>query len=137
METSDMDRKSSVLMLLARVGLGLIFLVSALGKFGDWRVTVAYAGAKGVPPVLLACAATLEIAGAASLLLGWKTKLGVMALLVFLVSVTVVFHGFWAFHGADVRLQSTQFLKNLSIGGGLLAILASGPGGISVDARHA
>lgn len=132
-----MDRKSNVVMLLARVGLGLIFLVSALWKFGGWSGAIAYAGAKGVPPALLACAAVLELVGAVSLLLGWKTSLGVVALLVFLVSATVVFHGFWAYHGADVRLQSIQFLKNLSIGGGLLAILASGPGGISVDALHA
>jgi putative oxidoreductase len=132
-----MDRKSNVVMLVARIGLGLIFLVSAIGKLTGWNGTVAYAGAKGVPPVLLACAVVLELLGAVSLLLGWKTRVGVVALLVFLVSATVVFHGFWAYQGADVRLQSIQFLKNLSIGGGLLAIFASGPGGISVDERHA
>jgi putative oxidoreductase len=126
-----MERKSNGVMLLARVGLGLIFLVSALGKLGGWSGTVAYAGAKGVPPALLACAVVLELVGALSLLLGWKTRQGVVALLVFLVSATVVFHGFWAYQGADVRLQSIQFLKNLSIGGGLLAVFASGPGGIS------
>jgi uncharacterized membrane protein YphA (DoxX/SURF4 family) len=54
-----------------------------------------------------------------------------------LVSTSVAFRGFWAYHGADVRLRSIQFLKNLSIGSGLLAIFLPGPGGISVDARHA
>jgi uncharacterized membrane protein YphA (DoxX/SURF4 family) len=30
----------------------------------------------------------------------------------------------------------TQFLKNVSIAGGLLAIFAAGPGAVSVDARR-
>ena len=38
--------------------------------------------------------------------------------------------------GAEAQLQTIQFLKNVSIGGGLLAIFAAGPGALSVDARR-
>jgi len=55
---------------------------------------------------------------------------------VFLVPVTLVFHNFWAYQGAEAQLQTIQFLKNVSIGGGLLAIFAAGPGALSVDARR-
>jgi uncharacterized membrane protein YphA (DoxX/SURF4 family) len=30
-----------------------------------------------------------------------------------------------------------QFLKNVAIGGGLLAVIGAGPGAVSVDARSA
>jgi putative oxidoreductase len=90
----------------------------------------------GVPPVLLAGAVALELAGAISLLTGWRARAGAVALIAFLVPVTLVFHAFWAAHGPEAQLQTAQFLKNVAIGGGLLAILAAGPGAVSVDARR-
>lgn len=89
-----------------------------------------------MPELLLAGAVVLEILGAASLLAGWKTRWGVAALLVFLVPVTAIFHGPWTAQGAEVQQQVIQFLKNLSIAGGLLAVAAAGPGVYSLDARR-
>ncbi len=132
-----MDKKPGVALLAARVGLGSIFLMSGLGKVANWNGTVAYAGSKGVPEVLLAGAAALAILGGVSVLAGWRTRWGVAALLAFLAPVTVVFHGFWGYQGAEVQPQLIQFLKNLSIAGGLLALGQAGPGAISVDARAA
>lgn len=132
-----MDRKSGVALLTARVGLGIIFLMSGLGKVAGWSGTVAYAGNKGVPEILLAGAVALEILGGVSVVVGWKTRWGAAALLAFLAPATVVFHGFWGYQGADLQLQLIQFLKNVSIAGGLLALGTTGPGAISVDARSA
>lgn len=132
-----MDRTSSVVMVVARVSLGLIFLASGFGKLAGWSGTVGYAASKGVPELLLAGAVALELFGAASLLAGWKARWGVAALLIFLVPVTALFHGPWTAQGAEVQLQAIQFLKNLSIAGGLLAVAAAGPGAYSVDARRA
>lgn len=132
-----MDRKSSVVMVVARVGLGLIFLASGVGKLAGWSGTVGYAASKGVPEFLLVGAVALELLGAASLLSGWRTRWGVTALIVFLVPVTAVFHGPWTVQGAEVQAQVIQFLKNLSIAGGLLAVAAAGPGAFSLDARRA
>jgi putative oxidoreductase len=89
-----------------------------------------------VPTVLLAAATVLEILGAISVLTGWKTRWSTAALVAFLLPVTLVFHDFWAYQGAEAQLQTIQFLKNVSIGGGLLAIFAAGPGALSVDARR-
>lgn len=124
-------------MLLARVGLGVIFLLSGLGKLTGWSEAVAYAASRGVPEALLAVAVALEMGGAALLLAGWKTRWGAAALLGFLAPVTVVFHAFWSYSGAEAHLQMIQFLKNLSIGGGLLAVLSAEPGALSLDARRA
>lgn len=132
-----MDRKSGAALLLGRLGLGAIFVTSGLGKLAAWSGTAAFAASKGVPGALLAGAVALELLGGLSLVAGWKTRWGVAALLVFLAPVTVVFHGFWGAHGADAQLQLIQFLKNLSIAGGLLAVWAAGPGALSVDGRAA
>jgi len=127
-----MDRKTGVGLLVARVGIGTIFLASGLGKLAAWSGTAAFAGSRGVPEVLLAVATALEFAGGLSLFLGWKTRLGAVALLAFLVPVTLVFHAFWAMPAAEAEM--IQFLKNLSIAGGVVAIFAAGPGALSLDA---
>lgn len=129
-----MDKKSGVGLLVARVGIGTIFLASGLGKLAAWSGTAAFAGSRGVPEVLLAVATALELAGGLSLLLGWKTRLGALALLAFLAPVTLVFHAFWAMPAAEARPEMIQFLKNLSIAGGVIAIFAAGPGRLSLDA---
>jgi len=130
-----MDKSSGVTFLVARLGVGAIFLISGVGKLAAWSATAAFAGSKGVPTVLLAAATVLELLGAISVLTGWKARWGAAALVAFLVPVTLVFHNFWAYQGAEAQLQTTEFLKNVSIGGGLLAIFAAGPGALSVDAR--
>jgi putative oxidoreductase len=86
--------------------------------------------------VLLAAATALEILGAISVLTGLKARWGAAALVVVLVPVTLVFHNFWAYQGAEAQVQTIQFLKNVGIGGGLLAVFAAGPGALSVDARR-
>jgi putative oxidoreductase len=131
-----MDRNSGVTLFVARLGVGAIFLISGVGKLAAWSATAAFAGSKGVPTALLAAATVLELLGAISVLAGWKARWGAAALVAFLVPVTLVFHNFWAYQGAEAQLQTVQFLKNVSIGGGLLAIFAAGPGALSVDARR-
>ncbi len=131
-----MDKKAGVGLLAARLALGAIFLLSAVGKLAAWGAAVAYAGSKGVPPILLAGATALELSGAISLISGWKARLGAAGLIAFLVPVTLVFHGFWAAHGPEAQLLMIEFLKNVAIGGGLIAIVASGPGPVSVDSRR-
>jgi putative oxidoreductase len=130
-----MEKRWGVGLLMGRVGLGVIFLMSGIGKLAGWSGTVAYASSKGVPEILLAGAVALELLGGLSVLAGWKTRWGVVALLTFLAPVTVIFHGFWGYQGAEVQPQLIQFLKNVSIAGGLIALYAAGPGAISVDAR--
>ncbi len=131
-----MDKNSGVTLLVARLGVGAIFLISGVGKLAAWSGTAAFAGSKGVPAVLLAAATVLELLGAISVLTGWKARWGAAALVAFLVPVTMVFHNFWAYQGAEAQLQMIEFLKNVGIGGGLLAIFAAGPGALSVDARR-
>ncbi len=131
-----MDTLSKWLQLVGRIALGAIFLLSAIGKLSNWSGTVAIAASGGVPQVLLAGATALELLGALSLIAGFKTRWGVIALVVFLVPATLVFHNFWAVQGAEQQQQMAHFMKNLAIGGGLLIVFAVGPGAVSLDARR-
>jgi putative oxidoreductase len=132
-----MDTISKWAQLVGRVALGAIFIVSGLGKLAAWQGTAAYAGSKGVPEVLLAIATALEVLGAISLIVGFRARWGALALLVFLVPVTLVFHNFWAVPAAQQQMEMANFLKNLGIGGGLLIVFGRGAGAFSVDSSRA
>jgi len=131
-----MDAISKVAQLIGRVALGSIFLVSGFGKLTGWSGTVAYASSKGVSTALLAIATALELLGAVSILLGLKARWGAVALLIFLVPVTLVFHNFWAAPAQQQQLELVNFLKNLGIAGGLLIVFGRGAGAFSIDARR-
>ncbi len=132
-----MNTMSKWALLAGRLALSVIFLYSGASKLASWSGAVAYAGSRGVPEVLLAGAAALELIGAISLLVGFKTRWGAAALLVYLVPVTLVFHRYWVFEGIERQMQMVQFLKNVGIAGGLLAVFGAGPGALSVDERRA
>jgi putative oxidoreductase len=129
-----MDVSQNWIRLVGRFALGAIFLLSVAGKLTNWSGTVTYAGAKGVPPVLLAGATVLELVGVVLLLAGFKTRWGAAALIVFLLPVTLVFHSFWTVQGAAHHQQLVEFLKNVAIAGGLLVEFVAGPGPFSLDA---
>ena len=122
---------------VARLLMSAIFLLSAFGKLSDWSGTAGYMAAYGffAVPFFLAAAIVLELGGGLSLLLGWKARWGALALIVFLIPATLIFHGFWAAPAAEAKMQMINFLKNVSILGGLLMVVANGAGAFSVDAR--
>ena len=128
-----MDVISKWAQLVGRVALGTVFVVSGLGNLAAWRGTVAYAGSKGVPEILLAIATALELLGAVSVVAGFRARWGALALLIFLVPVTLVFHNFWGAPPDQQQIQTVNFLKNLAIGGGLLIVLGRGAGAFSID----
>lgn len=124
---------------IGRSLLALIFIASGLGKIGGWEQTAGYMASKGMPlvPLFLFGAIALELLGGLSILLGYKARIGAIALMVFLLPATLIFHAFWSYEGMQQQLQMIQFLKNVSIFGGLLLVLAHGAGPLSFDAKAA
>ena len=123
--------------LLARLLLAFIFLASAIGNgIPQFSQTVEYMASEGVPNPRFALfgAIGLLLIGGLSVVAGSWTRIGAGFLLVYLVAATYYFHDFWQFADAAQRqLQTIQFMKNLAIGGGLLALMAFGGGPWSVD----
>jgi uncharacterized membrane protein YphA (DoxX/SURF4 family) len=116
-----------ILSLAGRLFIAVIFLAAAFGKITNFEGTLQYMESHGMPAASLLCvtAIAVELMGSISLILGYKTRWGAAALAAFLVGAT------WVFHTAPD--QRIQLLKNLAILGGLLNLVAAGPGGISLE----
>ncbi len=126
MNTSTLNKS---LLVIGRILMGIIFVESGFGKIMDFDGTAAYMAAKGMPMVslLLLGAIAAEIGGGLSLILGFRARLGALALFLFMIPTTLIFHKFWGLEAAENAMQQIQFLKNLSVMGGLLVVFSSGP----------
>ncbi len=118
--------------LIARIFLSVIFLKSALGKIMDPAGTQQFMAAHGMPLTVLFLigAILLEVAGAISVLIGYKVRWGAALLVVFMVPTTLIFHT-----KLSDPIQMIMFMKNLAILGGLLMVVYFGAGPGSLDAR--
>jgi len=117
---------------VGRVLLSAIFLLSGLGKIGNFEGTQQYMAAFGMPftGFFLVCAIIFEVFGGLSLLLGFKARWGASALIIFLIPATLVFHT-----NFSEQIQMIMFMKNLAIMGGLCLVVAYGSGPFSLDER--
>ncbi|WP_421654464.1 DoxX family protein [Leptothermofonsia sp. ETS-13] len=120
------------ILLIARICLSAIFFKSGFDKIVGYEGTLQFMASAGLPfpGLLLPPTILIELLGGLSVLLGYKTEWGAIALLVFLIPTTLIFHTNFA-----ERMQQIQFLKNLAIIGGLLMLIGTEPGALSVDAR--
>jgi putative oxidoreductase len=94
--------------------------------------TAAYMSATGVPGALLPIVIATETLGSLAIILGWRTRIVAFLLAGFSLLTAITFHR----HFADQN-QLTHFLKNVSIAGGFLLLVAYGAGPWSLDQRRA
>jgi putative oxidoreductase len=122
-------------LLAGRILLAHIFLLSGYGKITGFAGTAGYMAKYGMPMIefFLVCAILLELVGGLMLVLGWKARWGALALIVFVVPTTLIFHAYWAVPPEQAYGQMIQFQKNLAILGGLLYVAFMGPGKLSLD----
>ncbi|HKW36176.1 MAG TPA: DoxX family protein [Burkholderiales bacterium] len=115
--------------LAGRILLALIFLQSGVEKFVHYTGTLAYMTKAGLPfpQVLLVISGVVETGCALALITGWKTRAAALALVIWMIPVTLIFHN--PASGGDAMIH---FMKNLAITGGLLVLFASGPGALSL-----
>jgi putative oxidoreductase len=121
---------------VGRILLALIFVASAVGKLQDWQGTLQMMTDRGLPmpDALLSIAVGLELVGGVLVILGLYARWGAVVLLLFLVPVSVIMHNFWAAPQEQMQVQMINFMKNVSISGGLVFLLAMGAGPLSIDA---
>ena len=131
--TNVQDRQAAGL-LIGRGLLGLIFLISGIGKIGRFAAVAGYMASKGLPmsELLLAGTIALEVLGGLSLILGWKARFAAGAFILFLIPTTLIFHPYWSADAASYSNQLNHFLKNLAIMGGMFYVALLGPGRFSV-----
>ena len=123
---------------LARLLLALIFVMAGFSKFGDLGGTAGYIASKGLPlpQVLAFMTAALELIGGIALVIGFQARWAALAMALFTLLATVLFHNFWAMLADQQFVQQLMFMKNLSIVGGLLMVFSLSAGPASVDARR-
>src|SRR5262249_52399615 len=112
--------------LTGRILLASLFLVSGLGKIGAYAGTAAYMASLGVPGALLPLVIALEIFGGLAIVLGWKTRITASLLAGFTLVTAFVFH-----NNFGDQIQAIMFLKNVSIAGAFLLLVATGAGPLS------
>ncbi len=125
--------------LAGRILLAALFIPAGLSKIGGFAGTAGYIASKGLPlPELGAVLAiAVEVLAGLALLLGFGTRFAALALAVFTLVATFIFHNFWALPADQVMVQQLMFMKNIAVIGGLLVLAAHGAGKFSLDARRA
>lgn len=128
----------NTLALVGRLLLVLLFLPAGFSKIAGFAGTVGYIGSKGLPMPALgaAIAIVVEVGGSLALIAGLRTRVAALALAVFTLVATFVFHNFWGVPADQVMVQQLMFYKNIAVIGGLLVLAAHGAGAWSVDAKR-
>ena len=115
---------------VGRFLLALIFVVAGAGKITSYAGTQGYMESMGVPGALLPAVIALELLGGLAIIVGWQTRVIAFLLAGFSIVSAIIFH-------AEISdsMQQIMFLKNLGLAGGMLILVAQGPGAYALDNR--
>jgi putative oxidoreductase len=118
---------------IGRLLIAAIFLISGLGKIAAPAMTQAYIASAALPAPMLAyiVAIVIELVGGLFLVIGFQTRVTAAVVAAFVLATALSFH-----HDFADQNQLIHFLKNIAIFGGLLQVIAFGPGSFSVDNRR-
>jgi len=116
---------------VGRLMIAAIFLMSGLGKISSYVATQEYMEAMHVPGILLPAVILVEVAGSLAVIVGWQTRIAAFALAGFTLLSAVLFHA-----NLGDQTQFIMFWKNIAMTGGLLFLVANGPGILSFDTRR-
>lgn len=114
------------LLRLGRALVALIFIVSGFGKITAFAGTRDMMAGVGFPvaTLFLIGAIILEVVGGLALLAGVKTRWAAIALIVFLIPATIIFHAIHITDPQQGQMQMVETMKNLSILGALIYFAA-------------
>jgi uncharacterized membrane protein YphA (DoxX/SURF4 family) len=112
--------------LIGRMIFGGFFIYSGISHLVKRKQLAGYTRAKNVPlaEAAVVTSGIMMLAGGSSVVLGVKPKLGTLAILGFLGSVSPIMHDFW--HAEDPNQRQADmihFAKNLALVGASLALM--------------
>jgi len=133
------DSLKTPLVVVGRVLLALMFIMAGFSKLGNISGTAGYIASGGLPlaSVLAVVVGLLELLGGIAIAIGFHARWAALALGLFTIAASLLFHKFWAVAPEQAFVQQLMFMKNLSVAGGLFIVAALGAGPVSVDARRA
>ena len=141
-QTSRVDQFATsiadLLILIGRILLAWVFVGSAYGALLNFSGSVGYFRSLNLPVPYLFTMLTvaLEVLLSVGLILGIATRYCAILTFLFVLSATAIAHRYWEYPAGSQQIgQYNHFLKNISIMGGALLILATGGGRFSLDRR--
>lgn len=115
---------------LGRIFIALIFVISGWNKLFAYTDIQGYMVSMGVSGELLPFVIGIELLAGIALIIGWQTRAAALVLAGFSIVSAVIFH-----MDLTDQIQFIMFMKNIAIAGGLLLLVANGPGAYALDNR--
>ncbi|HEY6898928.1 MAG TPA: DoxX family protein [Rhodocyclaceae bacterium] len=133
------DTYKAYVSVVGRVLLALMFILSGYGKLSDIQGTAGFIASGGLPApsALAVTVGAFELLGGLALVLGYRVRWVGLAMALFTLAASMVFHAFWSAPAAQQYVTQLLFMKNISVAGGMLLVSALGAGPLSLDARRA
>ncbi len=134
-----LDSFKSPLVVAGRVLLALMFVMAGFSKLGNISGVAGYIANAGLPFASALAVATgiFEVVAGLALAVGFHARWAALALGLFTLLASVLFHNFWAVPLDKQMVQQLMFMKNLAVAGGMFIVAAFGAGPVSIDARRA
>ena len=128
----------NLMALLSRVLIAVLFLPFGMEKITGFDDTVKYIMSAHLPfpQVAAVIGIVAETVLPILLLVGWQTRWVALALGIYTAALPFLFHIYWTAPAAQMYEMKLNFYKDLGIAGGLFALVASGAGAWSMDARR-
>jgi putative oxidoreductase len=120
------SKQTAIAFVLGRLMVGGMYLYSGIANLIELDGKAGYAASKGLiePTLGVTAASLLLIVAGLSLITGIRPRIGVWAVALFLIPVTVIMHNFWALEGMQRISEFHSFLGNFALLGSALMFLA-------------
>lgn len=131
------ENQKDGLLLAGRLLLVVLFVKFGLGKVVAFANTSAYMASTDLPaPSLMTIIAiAMELGVGIAIAIGFYTRPLALVLAIYTLVAALLGHPYWNM-GGELRYDSMiNFYKNISIAGGLLLLIGTGPGAYSLDKR--
>jgi len=130
----DQIAYSDALILVARIFLMALFVSTGWEKLTNFAATVGYMQTvkAPLPAIAAAIAVFMEFFVGIAIIVGILTRLLALAFAVFTLGTALLGHRFWTMDGEMRHENKINFLKNMSIIGGMLLLAVTGPGRFAI-----
>ena len=122
--------------LIGRIFISFIFLYDAWDSIVFYQQTkdrMTEYGLVWQQDLLLSGSISLMLIGGIFLLLGYRSSLAGILLLIYWIPLTFIIYAFWTIPEVELRrVTAVMFMKNIAIAGGLLLVIVNGSGRYSL-----
>jgi putative oxidoreductase len=136
-ETPMLDSLKTPMTVAGRVLLALMFIFAGIDKLMHTEGNTAFMASGGLPAwqALTILAGLVELLGGLAVATGYLARWGALALALFTLSVSLIYHRYWSLPADQQMMQQLLFMKNMAVAGGMLVLAALGPGPASIGGR--